>query len=253
MIYLHKLLPTFVLPIGVLLLLLTLAFTLRSRKIVGVTALLLYLLSMPLVSNGLMRLAEDFQSPRLISDMPAADTIVVLSGMLTHIKRPDGGLMTEWQDPDRFFAGVALWKAGKAPTLTFTAGIVRWKSLAPPEGEIFRDYAVQMGVPADRIVVTPPIETTEDEAREVSRLVQPGQQIILVTAASHMPRAKQLFTRAGVSVLPYPVDFRSGPLEEISVMDMIPSASSLYGTEIALRELMGRGFYALKGALSPAG
>jgi uncharacterized SAM-binding protein YcdF (DUF218 family) len=38
---------------------------------------------------------------------------------------------------------------------------------------------------------------------------QPGERWLLVTSASHVPRAMGLFRKAGFTVDPYPVDWRT--------------------------------------------
>jgi uncharacterized SAM-binding protein YcdF (DUF218 family) len=68
--------------------------------------------------------------------------------------------------------------------------------------------------------------------------------VILVTSAFHMRRSQLLFTRAGVPVVPFPVDFQTsdGPF---TFMDVLPSAGSIKSTETAVRELYGYLFYRL--------
>jgi uncharacterized SAM-binding protein YcdF (DUF218 family) len=73
--------------------------------------------------------------------------------------------------------------------------------------------------------------------------------VVLVTAAFHMPRAQQLFSRAGFIVEPFPVSFRS-PGFRLTVFSFLPSVSSLRETQTALRELYGRAFYWVTGAIA---
>ena len=51
--------------------------------------------------------------------MTKSDAIVVLSGSGNAVKT-DFGPIFQWADPERFFGGIALFKANKAPTLIFT-------------------------------------------------------------------------------------------------------------------------------------
>ena len=59
---------------------------------------------------------------KIVEDMDVADSIVVLSGMIVPIKTKQG-IAYEWGDPDRFFGGIELIKAGKAKNIIFTGGI----------------------------------------------------------------------------------------------------------------------------------
>jgi len=48
----------------------------------------------------------------------------------------------EWGDPDRFFGGIALFKAGKAQKLVFTGGKMQWDKAKKTEGEVLKEYAI---------------------------------------------------------------------------------------------------------------
>ena len=73
-----------------------------------------------LVSQGLWRWLESPWQRRAAPAAPKTDAIVVLSGG----RHPASGptRLSEWHDPDRFFAGLDLFRAGKAPRLLFTGG-----------------------------------------------------------------------------------------------------------------------------------
>jgi len=70
---------------------------------------------------------------------------------------------------------------------------------------------------------------------------------LLVTLALHMRRARVLCARAGFQVLPFPVDFHVSVGRAFTILDLLPTASSLSQTEIALRELYGFLFSQLVG------
>ena len=67
--------------------------------------------------------------------------------------------------------------------------------------------------------------------------------MLLVTSAFHMPRARRLFERAGVSVIPFPVDFKVSAGGALSALDFLPTGAALRQTEMAMREGYGRLFY----------
>src|SRR5689334_6753825 len=108
MMYLHKILPALLLPIGIVLIVLAAALVTKRRGFIAAGLALLLLFSMPLVSNVLFRTVENFEERPVIATLPSGDAIVVLSGMLTTAPLAGGGIVSEWTDPDRFFAGVEL-------------------------------------------------------------------------------------------------------------------------------------------------
>ena len=93
MIYLHKIIPTLFLPVGIVLLLLLSAAFLKKRTLALSCAVVLFLLSIPLTSNFLIRSVEQFQTRRLVSEVGTGDAIVVLSGMLTSAPLAGGGII----------------------------------------------------------------------------------------------------------------------------------------------------------------
>jgi uncharacterized SAM-binding protein YcdF (DUF218 family) len=249
MMYFHQILPALFLPIGIVLLLLLSAAFFNKRTLALSCAVVLFLFSIPLTSNYVIRSVEQFQTRRLVSEVGTGDAVVVLGGMLTSAPLAGGGIISEWVDPDRFFAGIELFKASKAPLVIFMGSKMPWMPNAPPEGAVLKEYAVQLGVPADRIIITSNVENTEDEAREVRKYLGNAKKVILVTSAFHMPRAEALFVVHGIEVIPYPVDFKVDATTSLTVLDVVPSAGSLLNSERAMRELFGRAYYLLKSAL----
>jgi len=100
---------------------------------------------------------------------------------------------------------------------------------------------------SDKILVRKDVENTADEAVAVSALIGPHKIIILVTSAYHMYRAKQLFEKQGMKVIPYKVDYKISRNQETTLIDFFPSAENLKLTEMGMREIIGRLFYLIKG------
>ena len=119
MIYLHKILPLFLMPIMVVILLIIIGLYKKRHSFIYFAIALLYLISTPIFSDAFFKLVEGDSYRKSIMSIEQADVIVVQSGMLS-LHEMDGKEYVEWGDPDRFFAGVALMKAGKATNLIFT-------------------------------------------------------------------------------------------------------------------------------------
>jgi uncharacterized SAM-binding protein YcdF (DUF218 family) len=130
---------------------------------------------------------------------------------------------------------------------------VPWEPEAKPEGVVLQAHAQAWGVPSTAIVVSGQAQNTAQEALAVKAAlelkIQKPQpiQITLVTSAFHMQRAKRLFESVGFEVVAYPVDFQVSVAQRFSVLDLLPQAQAMKQTEMALRELYGRAFYAVLG------
>ena len=245
MIYLHKILPIFVLPIMLLIIVILIALIKNKKNLIYTAIVVLYILSTPIFSKNFFKLVEGGDSRTPISSIDRADAIVVLSGIL-NIHEVGDSAYIEWGDPDRYFGGIALYKAGKAQKLVFTGGKMPWDKAKKTEGEVLREYAILNGIPSEKILVTIDVENTADEAMAVKKLINPSKKIILVTSAFHMYRAKRLFEKHGFDVIPLKVDYKTGRNNIITIIDFLPSANNLEITEKGVREIIGRLFYLIK-------
>jgi uncharacterized SAM-binding protein YcdF (DUF218 family) len=246
MIYLHKILPIFVLPIMLVIIIILIGLIKNKKKLIYIAIGVLYIISTPIFSNNFFKLVESSEYRKPISAIDSADAIVVLSGML-EINEVGDSTYLEWGDPDRFFGGIALFKAGKAQKLVFTGGKMPWDKAKKTEGEVLKDYAISNGIPSEKIFVTKDVENTADEAVAVKELIGTSKRIILVTSAYHMYRAKRLFEKQGFIVIPYKVDFKVAGNSIVNILDFLPSADNLQLTETGVREILGRLFYLING------
>ena len=247
MFVLSKILPELILPVGGTVLLLMIAALRRSWTIVLCVWFLLLFVSIPWTGNQLMESMEAGMERVSAPMAERAQAIVVLSTGRTVAPGPEK--ISEWHDADRFFGGIELFRAGKAPLLMFTGGSAPWERDAPLEGEILAGHARSMGIPAEAIRVTRQAYNTREEAAAVRELIpaHPSKKsaILLVTSAMHMPRAQKVFEQGGFQVLPFPVDFITSATRKAYPTDFVPSAVGLFKTSAALRELYGRIFVAI--------
>jgi uncharacterized SAM-binding protein YcdF (DUF218 family) len=245
MIYLHKILPTFVLPIILVIIVILIGLIKNKKKLIYIAVGVLYIISTPIFSNNFFKLVEGSEYRKPINAIDSADAIVVLSGML-EINEVGDSTYIEWGDPDRFFGGIALFKAGKAQKLIFTGGKMPWDNRKKTEGDILKEYAISNGIPTQKIFVTKDVKNTADEAVAVKELISSSKRIILVTSAYHMYRAQRLFEKQGFIVIPFKVDYKLKRNKGLTILDFFPSAENLEITETGIREIIGRLFYLVK-------
>lgn len=245
MIYLHKILPAFVLPIMLVIIVILIGLIKNKKKLIYIAIGLLYIISTPIFSSNFFKLVEGSKYRMPIMSIDNADAIVVLSGML-EINEVGDSTFIEWGDPDRFFGGIAIFKAGKAQKLVFTGGKMPWDKTKKTEGGVLKEYAIINGIPAEKIFITKDVENTAEEAVAVKEILSPKKRIILVTSAFHMYRAKRLFEKQGFQVIPFKVDYKTSRKSQKKFMDFLPSANSLELSETGIREIIGGLFYLIK-------
>ena len=244
MIYINKILPIIVSPLGLIIILLFFG-VFRKRMLPSMIALiLLIILSLPIVSRQLIKFLE--QGYTLISpnNVDTADTVIVLSGMIRTIKQ-NNEIYYEFSDAvDRVFAGIELLKLNKAQKIILTRGKLPW-SLGMPEGEFLAQFVKSQGINKNQVILTEVVQNTNDEAIAVSKILPKNSKIILVTSAFHMPRAKTVFENQNLKVIPYAVDFRLGE-KKMDVLDFLPQANAFKDSSFYFREIIGRASYSLR-------
>jgi hypothetical protein len=109
MIYLHKILPAFVLPIMLVIVVILKGLIKNKKKLIYIAIGVLYIISTPIFSNNFFKLVEGSEYRKPISAIDTADAIVVLSGML-RINEVGDSTYIEWGDPDRFLEGLLYLK-----------------------------------------------------------------------------------------------------------------------------------------------
>jgi len=241
--YINKLLPLIFSPLFIFIYLIVLNLF-RKNKIILFTQLSIFILfTNPIFSNFLISDLEKNSPPQIIQDIQTADAIVVLSGTIGQVSK-SGIKITEWGRPNRYLAGIELYRAGKAPSLIFTGGNTPLDDDKFIEGEFLKQKAMRDGVPENHILVTSNSYNTEQEAISLSNVLY-SKNIILVTSSFHMTRAKSLFEAHGYKVSPFPVDFMSTD-NNISILSFFPSVDALSKVDLYIRENIGRLYYSIK-------
>jgi uncharacterized SAM-binding protein YcdF (DUF218 family) len=232
--FFRKLIEALMLPVGISGILVIAGVVFRRRWIAIIGVVMLYCFSTQFTGRQIMRSLEHVYVPKTAAEAPDADAIVVLSGGILRGRTAAG---VQWgESASRYFSGIDLATAGKAKIIVFSIG------LDVAQGVILRSSAIRQGIPAERIVLTPLVSTTDDEARAVSE-IRGIHSILLVTSAFHMPRAALLFRARGLDVLPFPTDERELGPQVLTLLDFIPVSGRLQESEAALREYYGIAVY----------
>ncbi len=258
--FLSKLLPTFIYPLGAVSLLLVVAlgfWVLKSRwtPVPIVAALIILLLSSNAwTSNWLVQSLEWQNIPK--GELPTADAIVVLGGGTRSqaYPRPD----VDFSDAgDRVWYGASLYQSGKAPKIIVTGGRVAWRGAGDPESADLTKLLVVMGVPPADIIPEGESYNTYENAVNVKKILvaEHFNKILLVTSAMHMPRSLAIFRHQGIDTIAAPTDYRISELEatepnrqqESIILGLLPNEERFYHTTQAIKEYIGLWVYKLKG------
>lgn len=254
-VYLSKILPLFVMPVGVTLFLLLVAMLLLrggKRRTGSVFVLLafvnLWVMATPIVGESLYRRVESAYPPVTLDRVPNANCIILLGGVVESPAPPRVDI--EFNDSvDRVHKAAELFHAGKAPYLIVTGGNQPWSTAQQSEAELIRDLLVQWKVPREVILLEASSRNTRENALYTKNAVDSihCDEALLVTSAAHMPRAMAAFRAVGINPTPVSTDVRAARNKSLTVLDFLPDARALEMSSDALREMVGQWVYELKG------
>lgn len=120
--------------------------------------------------------------------------------------------------------------------------------------EFLSDITSLLDIAPERITALTSAESTEDEAEAIKNSY-PDNAIILVTSASHMPRAIDTFARQNVAATPAPCDYsttRAASPNDKPWQRWIPSPDGLGRNHQFARELMASVWQRVKGTSDKA-
>ena len=223
------------------------------RRLVISSLLLLVMLSSPLIATPLISSLEGWYRPPQLTPSGRFEAIVVLGGGV-HEKgslRPTTELSSSSRN--RVTCGVDLYQQGHAPTLVLTGGDARIFGTGPQEAVEMKHWAVRLGVPESATMIDLGPRNTYENATGAKRLLGPAS-ILLVSSASHLPRAVSVFTKQGFRVTPAPCDYVSQNLpgeswDDLDLFDFLPDDDALQHTTEAVTEVAGIVIYWLAGKL----
>ena len=183
-------------------------------SLAGLIALLFVGLSP--AANWLIRPLEERFPKVNLAALPASPVgIIILGGFEdTTVSRRRNELALN-EAAERLTEGVRLAQRLPGARVVFTGGT---GDLFEQDGaaDLVGDALVAFGVARDRILLEGASRTTSENATLTRDLVRPkpGEIWMLVTSASHMPRAMGAFRAAGFDVRAWPVDYRTASIED---------------------------------------
>lgn len=175
--------------------------------------------------------------------------VVVLGGALEPAYVWEGNHQAALNDAaERMTAPLALLRQQPYLRILFTGGEGELFANGLTEADRARIFFDSMGLAPQQVIYESASHTTYENAAFSAVLpgVNPTQPWLLLTSASHMPRAMATFRKAGWNVTPYPVDFHTGLKTPWTQYSLAVGARKWHS---ALHELAGLLAYRLAGRL----
>lgn len=246
----HTVLKSLLLPPGILILMLAAAFLLArgvlARLLIFSAAAMLALMSLPAIATLLMAPLEPY--PALDKDsVPKEAQAILVMGAGRFTDAPEyGGDTVDHFSLQRIRYAAYLHRLTGLP-IYIAAGSPEYEQ--PPLGVLMaHTLESELGVPVAGME-TQSLTSWENAAYARPMLERDGiRHVLLVTSAWHMPRALEVFERAGIEVTPAPTGFNHNPgwESDMTYTDWLPNARAFLISYYAIHEHLGRVWYQVR-------
>jgi uncharacterized SAM-binding protein YcdF (DUF218 family) len=218
-------------------------FRLAGQAIVFLAVLLLLVLSTGAGSRLLVAPLENRSLPVPDPALADAQAIVILGGGRSFAAPEDGNRdQPGAQTLARLRHGARVYRVTRLPVLV--SGGAPDRGGESEAAVMARSLREDFQIPVRWLEGTSE-NTAQNAAHAVRQLREAGiQRVLLVTDAIHMPRAIQIFSTTGLSVIAAPTDFLSR--KTLSAEDFIPNPRFLRHSHYALHEWIGMLWYKVR-------
>ena len=189
-----------------------------GRRLIGLAfAISLLIAIVPVGKHILYHLENQF--PQVKSLPSHVDGIIVLGGFSNQFITKTRGQVALGGAVERLFETAILAQRYPKAALVISGGSGNLFHQDIKEVDTLGPALKVFGLDKNRIVFERKSRNTYENALFSQKLVKPkaGQHWILVTSASHMPRAVGSFRKIGWSVLPFPVDYNVEGTKDLEI------------------------------------
>lgn len=139
---------------------------------------------------------------------------------------------------DRFLQALRLYKTGHISNILISGGNSKKNDQSFGEASWARKQLIQMGVPDSLIFIEDQSTGTVENVVNSKRILDSlgiRDSVVLITSAFHMPRARKIFERKGLKVVPFPCNYTEGR-GPAKLGEIIPSPATLFGWKRYIKE-----------------
>lgn len=220
----------------------------RALRLRILSLVLLYLCSNPFLVDECFRAWEPVTADHDLSDEKFGSAIVLggIGDIDLRLRKINFGY-----SGDRLFQTIRLYHQKRIGRIIYTGGSGSIEFPEKREGLFVQDYLRDIGIPDSALVVESRSKNTFENAVYTKAMLDSlgiTGNFLLVTSASHMPRAMAVFKKAGFEHLtPYTTNRSSGIRRGTPDHLLIPNPGALLGLDMLVHEWIGYIIYKIRG------
>lgn len=177
------------------------------------------------------------------------NTGILLGGLVAYNKHDDEGYFNAASD--RFIQTALLYKTGHINNVIIAAGNGYMTKNNFKEALFIKQRLTELGIPSEQIFTDTSSRNTLENARFSKKIIDSFHMqgpYLLISSATHLPRAQIVFKKAGIDATLYPCDFISKRISNNFFEDyVLPSSSALTLWDQYIKEILGTITYKITG------
>lgn len=175
-----------------------------------------------------------------INELDTFDVAIVLGGFVSYHEEYE--MENFYAASDRFLQALKWYKRGNVKQILISSGSGNLHKPEEKESLVLYNYLMTIGIPPKAILLESASKNTRENAINSAALLakRTGKEhYLLITSASHMPRAKKCFDKAGLHTVPYSVDRTPKNSAYTASYLLLPHSANLRKWEVLLHEWIG--------------
>ncbi len=215
----------------------------RFKKHLSLAGFLLFIIfTNDFLANALLKA---YQTPvKVLHTNEKYTYAVLLTGMTNTQKLPKDRVYFQ-QNADRLLQTMKLFEQQKFDTLLISGGGATALRSDLQEARVLKSYLADIAFPMEQLLIEDQSRNTAESAKLVKEIIR-SNSVLLITSASHMPRAQAVFDKNNIKTVAYPTVFLTND-EQINPAMFIPSSDALLKWTILFKEWMGMAAYKVAG------
>ncbi|MBL4668615.1 MAG: YdcF family protein [Flavobacteriales bacterium] len=211
----------------------------RKKRLLWASIIIFYFFTNSFIADEFIRIYEERnQTYSELTDF--YDVAIVLGGFSDY--DPTQELVQFHSSTDRLMAGLKLYKTGRAKKIMIVSGSGHLTQPDAKEALFIKDYLLSIGVSPKDLIIESESKNTRENAVNTAKILNElytDGNYLLVTSATHMPRAKKCFKKVGLFVTPFSVDQQAGPRKYLFDHLFFPNADNLKKWQTLFKEWAG--------------
>ncbi len=219
----------------------------RKKRLLRATVIVFYFFSNSFITDEFVRIYEERN--QTYSELTETyDVGIVLGGFSNYDTSQE--FVQFHSSTDRFMVGIKLYKTGRIKKIMIVSG--SGQIMKPDEKEALhlKDYLLNIGIPEEDIIIEAESKNTRENAVNTAEILTTKYtdgNYILITSATHMPRAKRCFKKVGLAITPFSVDQQAGERKYLIDHLLIPNIDSFLRWQTLIKEWTGFIVYKMAG------